>query len=42
MRVIKFSHCVALAASVFSLAFTACGETATNTFGFSGHETYPD
>jgi hypothetical protein len=41
MRVIKLSHCVALAASVFGLAFTACGETATNTFGFSGHETYP-
>ena len=41
MRVIKFSCCVALAASVFSLAFAARGETATNSFGFSGHETYP-
>src|SRR5208283_3041674 len=41
MRVIKLSHCVALAASVFSLAFAARGETATNSFGFSGHETYP-
>ena len=41
MRVIKFSHCAALAASVFSLAFAARGETATNSFGFSGHEIYP-
>ena len=41
MRVIKCSCCVALAASVFSLAFAARGETATNSFGFSGHETYP-
>jgi hypothetical protein len=41
MRVIKFSSCVALAAAVFSLAFAARGETATNSFGFSGHETYP-
>ena len=41
MRVIKFSHCAALAASVFSLAFAARGETITNSFGFAGHETYP-
>ena len=41
MRAIKFSHCDALAASVFSLAFAARGETATNSFGFSGHETFP-
>ncbi|HEX7618159.1 MAG TPA: hypothetical protein VF480_05500, partial [Verrucomicrobiae bacterium] len=41
MRVIKFSCCVALAAAVFSLALAARGETVTNSFGFSGHETYP-
>jgi hypothetical protein len=41
MRVIKFPFCVALAASVLSLALAARGETATNLFGFSGHETYP-
>jgi hypothetical protein len=41
MRVIKLSHCVALAASVFSLVFAARGETVTNSFGFAGHETYP-
>jgi hypothetical protein len=41
MRVIKLSHCVALAASVFSFAFAARGETATNTFGFTGPEIYP-
>jgi hypothetical protein len=41
MRAIKFSCCVALAAAVFGLAFAVCGETATNSFGFSGHETYP-
>jgi hypothetical protein len=41
MRVINFTSCVALAASVFSLAFAARGETATNSFGFSGHETFP-
>ena len=40
MRVIKLSLCVALAA-VFSLVFAARGETATNSFGFAGHETYP-
>jgi len=41
MRAINFTRCVALAASVFTLAFAARGETATNTFGFTGHETYP-
>jgi hypothetical protein len=41
MRVIKFSHCAALTAAIFGLAFAACSETATNSFGFSGHETYP-
>jgi len=41
MRVIKFSCCVALAASVFSLAFAARGETATNSYNFTGPEIYP-
>ena len=41
MRVIKFSNCAALATAVFSLAFAVRGETTTNSFGFSGHETYP-
>jgi hypothetical protein len=41
MRAIKFSRCAALAASVFSLALAVRGETATNSFGFSGHEIYP-
>jgi hypothetical protein len=41
MRTIKFSFCVAVAASVFSVALAARGDTATNSFGFSGHETYP-
>ena len=41
MRVIKFSRCVALAASVFSLAVAVHGETDTNTFGFTGPEIYP-
>jgi len=41
MQVIKFSCCVALAASVFSLAPVARGETATNALGFTGPEIYP-
>ncbi len=43
MRVIDFSCCVALAASVFSLAFAARGETATNSYSynFTGPEIYP-
>ena len=41
MRVIKFSCCVALAASVFSLILAARGETATNSLGFTGPEIYP-
>jgi len=41
MRVIKFSRCVALAASVFGLAVAVQGQTDTNTFGFTGPEIYP-
>jgi len=41
MRVIKISSCVALATALFSVALAVCGGTVANTFGFSGHETYP-
>ena len=44
MRVIKFSFCAALAASFFSLALAARGDTSTNnySYNFTGPEIYPD
>ena len=41
MQVINFLRATALTAAVFGLEFAAHGETATNSFSFSGREIYP-
>jgi hypothetical protein len=41
MRVIKFSCGVVLASAFFSFALTARGESATNSYNFTGPEIYP-
>jgi len=41
MQVIPFFRCAVLSAFVFSSGFIVRGETATNSFGFSGPEIFP-